>query len=110
TDAWDMLVVGDEPSKRALARAAKEGIAVIGEDDLVAMHGLISRLHRRHDASSAEALNRARQEARALEAQRRTGPTPQTAEEIAARLADVARARQSGTGMHTVASSRRSAA
>jgi hypothetical protein len=102
-EAWDMLVVGDEPSKRALARAAKDGIAVVGEGDLVAMHALISRLSKRQSASSADAMQRARQEARQLESQRRsTSPAAaRSAEDVAARLADVARARQTGSGMHT---------
>jgi hypothetical protein len=105
-DEWDMLVVGEEPSKRALARAARDGIAVIGEGDLVAMHGLISRLSQRQDASAADALQRARQEARQLDARRRNGGGPaQHADEVAARLANFAKQRNGsgtgGSGMHT---------
>jgi hypothetical protein len=48
-------------------------------------------------------MQRARQEARQLEAQRRsTSPAAaRSAADVAARLADVARARQTGSGMHT---------
>jgi len=100
-DTWDMLVVGAEPSRRALARAARDGIAVIGEADLAAMTGLIRRFSERQESSSALALERARQEARQLEASRRV-PAPQSTrqmDEMAARLADVAKQRQGG--MHT---------
>ena len=87
---WDMLVVGVEPSRRALARAAREGIAVIGEGDLAAVHRFVQRHSERVDATSAEALERARAEARQLEAQRRTVPTPRKVQDVAERLADVA--------------------
>jgi hypothetical protein len=101
-DEWDMLVVGAEPSRRALARAARDGVAVIGEADLAAMHGLIQRFSERQSSSSAVAIERARQEARQLDATRRApAQNARQAAEIAARLADVAKQRSSGGGMHT---------
>jgi len=103
-DDWDMLVVGEEPSRRALARAAREGIAVIGEHDLVAVHRFVQRHSERVDSTSAEALERARAEARSLEASRRSVLSPRQVQDVASRLADVAKERQTGTGggMHTV--------
>ena len=103
-DDWDMLVVGEEPSRRALSRAAREGIAVIGEHDLVAVHRFVQRHSERVDSTSAEALERARAEGRALEAARRSVLSPRQVQDVASRLADVAKERQTGTGggMHTV--------
>jgi hypothetical protein len=107
---WDMLVVGEDPSRRALARAAREGIAVIGENDLAAVHRFVERHTERVDSTSAEALERARAEARSLEAARRSVVTPRQVQDVASRLADVAKERQSGDrggGMHTVRTSGR---
>ena len=103
-DDWDMLVVGEEPSRRALSRAAREGIAVIGEHDLVAVHRFVQRHSERVDSTSAEALERARAEAPSLDAARRSVLSPRQVQDVASRLADVAKERQTGTGggMHTV--------
>jgi hypothetical protein len=104
TDTWDMLVVGADPSRRALARAARDGMAVIGESDLAAMVGLIRRFSEKQESTSAVAIERARQEARQLEASRRA-PLQQSTrqmDEMAARLVDVAKQRrQRSGGMHT---------
>ena len=105
-----MLVVGDEPSRRALARAAREGIAVIGEHDLAAVHRFVQRHSERVDATSADALERARAEARSLEAARahRAVAAAGAGRRVAPRRRrQGAPDRRRGGGMHTVRTSGR---
>ena len=110
---WDMLVVGDDPSRRALARAAREGSRSSARPTSRPCTASSSATASGVDATSADALERARAEARSLEAQRRTVLSPRQVQDVASRLADVAKERQTGDGsggMHGPTSGRRHAA